>query len=135
LAPESPPSCVQWVPSTQVVPPYYPGSVPWSYNTVLWMAAPFNDGTTVHALIHNEFHGDWTGSSTWCPIQTQVIYLPCSYWNIVTANSGDGGTTFQLDQTSPDVNAPAIALANPYVVHRQSQPMASNRTLTHPSAI
>jgi hypothetical protein len=116
LAPGSPPSCVQWVPTTQVSPPYYPGSVPWTYNTVLWMASPFNDGTTVHALVHNEFHGDWTGSSTWCPIQTQAIYLPCSYWNIVTANSGDGATTFQLDQASPDVNAPAIALANPYVV-------------------
>jgi hypothetical protein len=116
LAPGSPPSCVQWVPATQVSPPYYPGSVPWTYDTVLWMASPFNDGTTVHALIHNEFHGDWTGSSTWCPIQTQMIYLPCSYWNIVTANSGDGAMTFQLNQASAGVNVPAIALANPYVV-------------------
>jgi hypothetical protein len=118
LAPESPPSCVQWVITTprQVNPPYYPGSVPPTYNTALWMASPFNDGTTVHALIHNEFHGDWTGSSTWCPIQTQTIYLPCSYWNIVTANSRDGAMTFQLNQASAGVNVPAIALANPYVV-------------------
>jgi hypothetical protein len=90
--------------------------VPSNYDTVLWMASPFNDGTTVHALIHNEFHGDWTGSSTWCPMQTQIIYLPCSYWNIVTASSRDGATTFQLNQASPGVNVPAIALANPYVV-------------------
>jgi hypothetical protein len=117
LAPGSPPSCVQWVPTTprQLNPPYYPGSLPSTYNTAMWMASPFNDGTTVHALIHNEFHGDWTGSSTWCPIQTQTIYLPCSYWNIVTANSHDGAITFQLDQASPGVNVPAIALANPYV--------------------
>ena len=100
----------------QVNPPYYPGSVPSTYDTVLWMASPFNDGTTVHALIHNEFHGDWTGSSTWCPIQTRIIYLPCSYWNIVTANSGDGAMTFQLNQAGAGVNVPAIALANPYVL-------------------
>jgi hypothetical protein len=124
LAPGSPPSCVQWVTTTakQVNPPYYPGSVPSTYDTVLWMASPFNDGTTVHALIHNEFHGDWTGSSTWCPIQTQIIYLPCSYWNIVTANSGDGAMTFQLNQASAGVNVPAIALANPYVVPPANAP-------------
>jgi hypothetical protein len=124
LVPGSPPSCVQWVPTTprQVTPPYYPGSVPSTYNTALWMAAPFNDGTIVHALIHNEFHGDWTGSSTWCPTQTQTIYLPCSYWNIVTANSLDGAMTFQLNQASAGVNVPAIALANPYVVPPANAP-------------
>jgi FG-GAP-like repeat len=124
LSPGSPPSCVKWVTTTprQASPPYYPGSVPSNYNTVLWMAAPFNDGTIVHALIHNEFHGDWTGSSTWCPIQTQTLYLPCSYWNIVTANSGDGAMTFQLNQASAGVNVPAIALANPYVVPPANAP-------------
>jgi hypothetical protein len=118
VAPGSPPSCVQWVATTsrQLNPPCYPGSVPSTYNTALWMASPFNDGTTIHALIHNEFHGDWTSSPTWCPIQTQTIYLPCSYWNIVTANSRDGALSFQLNQASPGVNVPAIALANPYVV-------------------
>ncbi len=124
LAPGSPPSCVQWVTTTtrQVNPPYYPGSVPSTYDTVLWLASPFNDGTTVHALIHNEFHGDWTGSSTWCPVQTQTIYLPCSYWNIVTANSGDGAMTFQLNQASVGVDVPAISLANPYVVPPANAP-------------
>jgi len=112
-----PPSCVQWVDATppQPQPPYYPGSVPATYNTALWMAAPFYDGTTVHALMHNEFHGDWTGSATWCPTQTTTIYLPCSYWNIVTAGSSDGGMSFRLNQASPGVNVPAIALGNPYV--------------------
>jgi hypothetical protein len=129
VAPASPPSCVQWVAATpkQLNQPFYPGSVPSTYNTALWMAAPFNDGTTVHALLHNEFHGDWTNSSTWCPTQTTIIYLPCSYWNIVTANSSDGAMTFQLNQASSVVNnvvvnVPAIALANPYVVPAKSPP-------------
>ena len=126
VEPGSPPSCVQWVAATprQATAPYYPGSVPGTYNTALWMASPFNDGTTVHALMHNEFHGDWTGSSTWCPTQTQTIYLPCSYWNIVTANSSDGAMTFRLNQWPPgtDINVPAIALANPYVVPPANAP-------------
>ena len=111
------PSCVQWVaaPPQQPQAPYYPGSVPSTYNTALWMAAPFYDGTTVHALMHNEFHGDWTGSAAWCPTQTTTIYLPCSYWNIVTAGSSDGGLSFRLNQASAGVNVPAIALGNPYV--------------------
>src|SRR5262249_33213713 len=100
VAPGSPPSCVPWVATTPKQPPptFYPGSVPSTYNTALWLASPFNDGTTVHALMHNEFHGDWTGSRTWCSQQTQKIYLPCSYWNIVTADSSDGAMTFQLNQ-------------------------------------
>ena len=110
------PSCVQSVASTprQATAPYYPGSVPASYNTALWLASPFNDGTAVHALLHNEFHGDWTGDLTWCANQTQTIYLPCSYWNIVSASSSDGGVHFKLNQSSSGVNVPAIALAQPY---------------------
>ena len=119
VAPGSPPSCVQWVAAVPRMadPPYYPGSVPTTYNTALWMASPFYDGTTVHALLHNEFHGDWSGSMEWCPTltPTEPIYLPCSYWNIVSATSSDGAMTFQLNQASAGVNVPAIALANPYV--------------------
>lgn len=117
--PGSPPTCVQWVAAVprQATAPYYPGSVPGTYNTALWLASAFNDGTTVHALIHNEFHGDWSGSTEWCPTltPTEPIYLPCSYWNIVTANSSDGAMTFRLNQARAGANVPAIALANPYV--------------------
>jgi hypothetical protein len=114
-----PPDCVQWIadaPVRQPRQPLYPGSTPETYDTALWMAAPFIDGATVHALVHNEFHGDWTNDPAWCQAQTTAIYLPCSYWNVVAATSTNGGLSFRLDQASPGVNVPAIALANPYVV-------------------
>jgi hypothetical protein len=127
LAP-GPPACVQWIPEAparQAQPPWYPSSVPATYDTALWMAAPFFDGRTVHALVHNEFHGDWTGSATWCPTQTATIYLPCSYWNVVSATSADRGQSFQLNQARPGVNVPAIALANRYVVPPAKAPPAA----------
>ncbi len=118
------PSCAQMINGATAppVPPYYPGSAPSTYDTALWMASPIVDGQSVHALLHNEFHGDWTGSSTWCGQQTKTIYLPCSYWNIVSASSADFGVSFNLRQASPGVNVPAIALPNPYVVANTGGP-------------
>ena len=79
------------------------------------MVAPFTrDGTDVYALVHNEFHGEWTGSPRWCAEQRPQIYLPCNYWNLVSASSADGGQHFALRQVRPDWNVPAIALAAPY---------------------
>jgi len=106
------PGCVAWLPSTA-----YPGSTPASYNNGLWMAAPFTpNGLVIEALVHNEFHGEWTGNFDWCWAQHTGIYLLCDYWNIVSALSTDGGLTFLLRQQSgaPGTNVPAIALGQPY---------------------
>jgi hypothetical protein len=104
------PGCVRWVRSQP-----YVGSTPERYNTGLWMVAPFtHDGTSVYALVHNEFHGEWTGSRRWCEQHRRQIYLPCNYWNLVSASSADGGRHLALRQLRPDWNVPAIALAAPY---------------------
>jgi hypothetical protein len=106
------PGCVTWLPQTA-----YPGSTPASYNTGLWMAAPFTpDGLLIEALVHNEFHGEWTQNFDWCWAQQRGIYLLCDYWSIVSALSTDGGLTFQLRQqpAAPGTNVPAIALGLPY---------------------
>ncbi len=104
------PGCPRWVRSKP-----YAGSWPSSYYTGLWMVAPFTeDGTHVYALVHNEFHGEWTGKTRWCAQQEAGIYLPCDYWNIVSAFSTDAGRQFVLHPLRPGWNQPAIALAEPY---------------------
>jgi hypothetical protein len=104
------PDCARWVRSQP-----YIGSTPERYNTGLWMVAPFTrDGTHVYALVHNEFHGEWTGSQRWCREQRPQIYLPCNYWNLTSAFSVDGGRHFALHQLRPDWNLPTLALAAPY---------------------
>jgi hypothetical protein len=61
----------------------YVGSTPASYDTGLWMAAPFTaEGTNIHALVHNEFHGEWTADQRWCTRQEPSIYLPCDHWDV-----------------------------------------------------
>jgi hypothetical protein len=118
------PGCVSWLP-----PASYPGSTPASYNTGLWLVAPFTpDGTNIEALVHNEFHGEWTNSFAWCWAQTpDSIYLPCDYWNIVSASSSDAGRSFQLlQQPTSNANMPAIALGLPYVPPPTPPPPPSN---------
>jgi hypothetical protein len=105
------PDCARWIRSKP-----YIGSTPERYDTGLWMVAPFtSDGTNVYALVHNEFHGEWTGSPRWCAEQRPQIYLPCNYWNLISAFSADGGRHFGLREIRPDWNLPAIALAAPYI--------------------
>ena len=109
-----PPKCLPW--ST---PPTYANSTPQSYSTGLWMVAPFTpDGINVQALVHNEFHGEWVGNNSFCspPKGVPPIYLPCNYWNMVSASSTDGGQTFQVAKQpgNPGFNSPAIALGAPY---------------------
>ncbi len=119
--------CVSWLPAAS-----YAGSTPSTYNSGLWMVAPFTaDGTNIQALIHNEFHGEWTGDTSWCWQQTSIIYLPCSYWNIVSAASVDAGVGFQLRQqaAAPGTNVPAIALGDPY------QPPSSLRPTNLPQGM
>jgi len=118
-------TCVAWLKAGPYSePPARPANgVPDSYNTDLWMVAPFTpDGRRVFALLHNEFHGELTAPpgkpSIYCTI-TQATPLPgqaCGYWNIVGAGSRDGGATFKMRKKRPggDYNAPEIALPLPY---------------------
>jgi hypothetical protein len=107
-------ACVRWVEGKP-----YNHSNPEKYDTGLWMVAPYtSDGVNVYALIHNEFHGEWTGqvgtSNKWCKVQQHSIYLPCDYWNLVAATSSDSGRRFSLIQPRGNWNTPAIALPAPY---------------------
>jgi hypothetical protein len=111
------PDCVRWVESKP-----YIHSNPEKYYTGLWMVAPYTaDGVNVYALIHNEFHGEWTGksgttSNKWCKVQNEQasIYLPCDYWNLVAATSSDSGKHFSLIQQQRNWNTPAIAFPAPF---------------------
>ena len=59
-------------------------------NDVGWLAAPYTlDGQTIHALVHNEFHGH--ARPALCPSKR---YAAC-WWNSITATvSTDGGQSF-----------------------------------------
>jgi hypothetical protein len=108
------PRCARWVEGKS-----YTHSNPEKYNTGLWMVAPYTlDGVNVYALIHNEFHGEWTGTqgtgNKWCAVQQAGIYLPCDYWNLVAATSGDEGRHFSVIRAQYSWNKPAIALPAPY---------------------
>jgi len=115
------PGCVSWLQPTS-----YPNSTPASYDTGLWMVAPFTpDGINVQALVHNEFHGEWTGNISSCWQQgSQQIYMPCNYWNIVSASSSDAGQGFQLrqQQGAAGTNVPAIVLGQAYQAPPKSSP-------------
>ena len=112
------PHCRTWVHSRP-----YNGSNPKRYYTGLWMVAPFTeDGTNIYALAHNEFHGEWTTSNRWCSVHRDSIYLPCDYWNLVSAFSTDGARHFALRQIGPNWNQPAIALAEPYTPNWVNRP-------------
>ena len=117
--------CVSWLPRTN-----YPASNPATYDTGFWMVAPWaRSASTIYALVHNEFHGEWTGNSEWCAAQQQGIYLPCDYWNLVSAASSDRGRSFRLRQAarSPGFNVPAIAVGEPYTVPpSQTNPPPTN---------
>ncbi|WP_119418173.1 hypothetical protein [Desertibaculum subflavum] len=58
-----------------------------------WISATYTlDGTTIHALLHNEFHGQHR--PTLCPAAN---YRACWRNSITAAASGDGGASFRFD--------------------------------------
>jgi hypothetical protein len=113
-------SCKQWVVSGAYGSRF---ATPDSYNTGLWMQAPYTpDGTHVIALVHNEFHGELTAppgaGSRYCTT-TQATFLlnnGCSYWNTVGAISNDGGDTFHLFKRADGSNAPVLVSPRPYLL-------------------
>lgn len=65
-----------------------------------WIYALYNDGTTIHALVHNEFH-DPTPSNCQ-PVNSNL----CQYNSVTYAASTDGGHTFQMPSAPNNVVAP-----------------------------
>ncbi|HEX5994574.1 MAG TPA: hypothetical protein VFY84_05470 [Jiangellales bacterium] len=94
---------------------------PSRYTDRSWLAAPYTeDGQTVYALVHNEYHGHQHPGM--CP---QGAYEPCWY-NAVTAYvSTDGGRTFAPAAPPPghlvaSAPQPFEAGAGPYGVFEPS---------------
>lgn len=64
---------------------------PEAFDDSEWIAAPYTlDGETVHALVHNEYHGQDHGSA-YCPSGNNGS---CWYDAITLATSTDGGATY-----------------------------------------
>jgi hypothetical protein len=57
-----------------------------------WLLSPYREGTTIHALIHNEFHDP---IATNCSPGVSTPGNPCWYNAVTYAVSTDGGRTFQ----------------------------------------
>ncbi len=65
---------------------------PARYDEAGWIAAPFTtDGTTVHAVIHNEYRGAGFEPGGVCPAGD---YISCIDVTLTMAKSTDGGATF-----------------------------------------
>lgn len=65
-----------------------------------WIAAPYTeDGTTVHAVIHNEYRGFVFDPADRCPLGD---YLSCIDVTLTMAKSTDGGATFSHIAEPPD---------------------------------
>lgn len=72
---------------------------PARYDEAAWIAAPFTtDGTTVHAVIHNEFRGAQFEPSFICPAGD---YISCIDVTLTMARSTDGGATFEYVAEPP----------------------------------
>ena len=70
---------------------------PAQYNDAEWLAAPYTeDGRTVYALVHNEYHGHEHPGR--CP---SGEYINCWYNAITLAVSRDGGASFQDARPPP----------------------------------
>lgn len=79
---------------------------PSQHSNYSWLASFFtNDGRTVQALVHNEFHG-WEQPAL-CPSRDS---RKCSYVTFLSARSQDGGRTFAT-QSPPG----GVVVSTPYV--------------------
>lgn len=84
---------------------------PAAFNDRAWIATPWTeDGRTVWAVIHDEFHGN---DRPWlCPTQR---YMDCWYNALTLAVSGDGGRHFRnLPGPGSGARKPALVATLPY---------------------
>jgi hypothetical protein len=65
-----------------------------------WIYSLYNDGTTIHALVHNEFHDPIPPNCQ--PVNSSL----CQYNSVTYAASTDGGHTFQMPAAPQNVVAP-----------------------------
>jgi len=65
-----------------------------------WIYSLYNDGTTIHALVHNEFHDPIPANCQ--PVNSSL----CQYNSVTYAASTDGGHTFQMLAAPRNVVAP-----------------------------
>lgn len=68
-----------------------------------WIYALYNDGTTIHALVHNEFHDPIAST---CKPGDSTDGNPCQYNSVTYASSNDGGHTFQIKAAPQNVVSP-----------------------------
>jgi len=65
-----------------------------------WIYGLYNDGTSIHALVHNEFHDPTPPNCQ--PVNSSL----CQYDSVTYAASTDGGHTFQMAAAPQNVVAP-----------------------------
>ena len=79
-------------------------STPESYENVEWLWAIYREGSTWHALIHNEFHD---AAAAGCQPGNQFPGNPCWYNSVTYAVSMNGGHSFSKRGAPAHVVAPA----------------------------
>ncbi len=75
-----------------------------------WIFSLYRDGSTIHALIHNEFHDPVAPD---CKPGDSTDGNPCQYTSITYAASTDGGHSFTMSATPQNLVAPPPAQWTP----------------------
>ena len=75
-----------------------------------WVWSPYREGSTIHALIHNEFHDPVAPN---CSPGDPNPGNPCWYNSILYASSSDGGHTYTQAAAPAQVIAPPPVQWNP----------------------
>jgi Bacterial Ig-like domain (group 2) len=81
-----------------------------SFQNLQWIFSIYNDGSTIHALVHNEYHDP---VATTCNPGNSTDGNPCQYTSITYATSTDGGKTFSMAAAPQNVVAPPPAQWTP----------------------
>jgi len=82
-----------------------------SFANLQWIDSIYNDGTTIHALVHNEFHDPVAPT---CKPGDSTDGNPCQYTSITYAISTDGGQSFSMAGAPQNVvSAPPVQWTPP----------------------
>jgi hypothetical protein len=74
-----------------------------SFANEQWIMSLYSDGTTIHALVHNEYHDP---IATTCKPGNSTDGNPCQYTSITYATSTDDGRTFTMSSAPQNTVAP-----------------------------
>jgi len=84
---------------------------PSQFENRMWLINTWtDDGQTIYAMIHNEFHGEAT--SSFCSSGKKNL---CQYWNVMAGISTDGGKTYQLLRDNQGIPQPVFVTPKQYV--------------------